>query len=81
MEICDDAPNLGSDDASSEAEFCNFMMKEFDEKENLFRDSLQHSGFRWYCKPVLVMARDILEEKFSREEFFARRQLLYVNYL
>jgi len=56
-------------------------MNSFDEGENQFRISLQHFGFHWFYEPILVTARDILEEKFSREDFFARKQLLYLNYL
>jgi len=54
----------------------HICFKLFDEKENLIRDSLQHSGFSRYCEPILVTTREILEEKFSREIFFASRQFL-----
>jgi hypothetical protein len=38
MEMCENVTQLEKDDDSSETEFCNFAMNEFDEKENLFRD-------------------------------------------
>jgi len=50
---------------------CDFAITSFVERKNLFRDSLQHSGFSRCCEPILVMTWDILEEKFSREGFFA----------
>ena len=47
-------------------------MNDPDEKENLFRDSLQHFGFARYCEPILVMTRDISEKKFRANDFSRR---------
>jgi hypothetical protein len=71
MEACRKLTYLELSYWSPETDFHSFAMNEFDEKENLFRDWLQHSGFPWCCKPILVMTRNILEENFSRERLFA----------
>jgi len=39
------------------------LIESFDEEENRFRISLQHFGSKWFCEPILVTARNNLEEK------------------